>query len=74
MYQGMIAFIEAFGFQYHVVSIDHFEFETQRLRTMLYWAPAEAEAELAVMYKAHCIDAILTDDSDAVLFGGQTVI
>ena len=26
MYQGMIAFIETFGFRYHIVSIDHFEF------------------------------------------------
>ena len=41
---------------------------------MLHQAPTEAEAQLAAMYKAHGIDTILTDDSDVVLFGGQTII
>lgn len=36
MYQGMITFIEAFGFRYHIVSVDYFEFEAQRLSAMLY--------------------------------------
>lgn len=40
-----------------------------------YWtAPAEAEAELAWMNRAGFIDAVLTDDVDALLFGAQVVV
>ena len=41
VYQGMIAFIEAFGFWYHIVSIGHFEFEAKRF-TMLYLGPCRS--------------------------------
>ncbi|TFY50615.1 hypothetical protein EVJ58_g10971, partial [Rhodofomes roseus] len=37
-------------------------------------APGEAEAELAALNHLGFIDGILTDDSDAFLFGAQTVI
>lgn len=37
-------------------------------------APAEAEAELALMSSLNLIDAIVTDDGDAFLFGAKTVI
>lgn len=37
-------------------------------------APAEAEAELAQMNTSGLIDAVVTDDSDVFLFGGETVI
>jgi Holliday junction resolvase YEN1 len=37
-------------------------------------APAEAEAELACLNEAHIVDAVLTDDSDALLFGGTHII
>ncbi|KAJ6464778.1 hypothetical protein C8R47DRAFT_1201745 [Mycena vitilis] len=36
-----------------------------------YDAPGEAEAELAQLNKAGAIDAIITEDSDAFLFGAQ---
>ncbi|THU93513.1 PIN domain-like protein [Dendrothele bispora CBS 962.96] len=37
-------------------------------------APGEAEAELAHMNAAGLIDAVLTDDSDALLFGARLII
>lgn len=37
-------------------------------------APGEAEAQLAHMNKVGLIDAVLTDDSDALVFGARTVI
>ncbi|WFD40869.1 uncharacterized protein MJAP1_003860 [Malassezia japonica] len=40
-----------------------------------HWtAPAEAEAELAWMDKEGLIDAVLTDDVDALLFGARMVV
>jgi Holliday junction resolvase YEN1 len=40
----------------------------------LHQAPGEAEAELAWMNKADIVDAVLTHDSDAVIFGAQTIL
>ncbi|SPO24380.1 uncharacterized protein UTRI_03648 [Ustilago trichophora] len=37
-------------------------------------APGEAEAELAYLNQAGWVDAVLTDDSDALLFGAQVLI
>ncbi|KAJ9479342.1 Holliday junction resolvase YEN1 [Pseudozyma hubeiensis] len=37
-------------------------------------APGEAEAELAYLNQAGFVDAVLTDDSDALLFGSQILI
>ncbi|EST05156.1 XPG N-terminal [Kalmanozyma brasiliensis GHG001] len=37
-------------------------------------APGEAEAELAYLNQAGFVDAVLTDDSDALLFGTQVLI
>ncbi|KAI0700899.1 hypothetical protein BC835DRAFT_1325469 [Cytidiella melzeri] len=37
-------------------------------------APAEAEAELAYLNKLGFIEAVITDDGDAFLFGARTVI
>jgi len=42
--------------------------------TDLAQAPGEAEAELAYLNRKGHIDAILTDDSDAFIFGAQTII
>ncbi|THU82326.1 PIN domain-like protein [Dendrothele bispora CBS 962.96] len=39
-----------------------------------HMAPGEAEAELSYLNQAGCIDAVLTDDSDALVFGAQFVI
>jgi Holliday junction resolvase YEN1 len=37
-------------------------------------APGEAEAELAALSKLHLVDAIITEDSDAVVFGATTIL
>ncbi|EPQ56082.1 PIN domain-like protein [Gloeophyllum trabeum ATCC 11539] len=37
-------------------------------------APAEAEAELAEMSASGLVDAVLTDDSDTLVFGAKTII
>ncbi|KAK0489205.1 hypothetical protein IW261DRAFT_1557699 [Armillaria novae-zelandiae] len=37
-------------------------------------APGEAEAELAAMNKAGIIDMIITEDSDALVFGGMCIL
>lgn len=37
-------------------------------------APGEAEAELAYLSQKGLVDAVLTDDSDALLFGSQVLI
>ncbi|PBK94421.1 hypothetical protein ARMGADRAFT_1099179, partial [Armillaria gallica] len=37
-------------------------------------APGEAEAELASMSKAGIIDAVLSDDSDALIFGAKRIL
>ncbi|KAK0471670.1 PIN domain-like protein [Armillaria novae-zelandiae] len=37
-------------------------------------APGEAEAELATMNKAGIIDMIITEDSDALVFGGMCIL
>ncbi|RDB17732.1 DNA repair protein complementing XP-G cells [Hypsizygus marmoreus] len=40
----------------------------------IHQAPGEADAELAKLNSAGMIDAIITDDSDVLVFGGQSVI
>jgi hypothetical protein len=37
-------------------------------------APGEAEAELALLNRANLIDAVMTDDGDAFIFGATCVI
>jgi Holliday junction resolvase YEN1 len=37
-------------------------------------APGEAEAELALLSRQGLVDAVLTDDGDALLFGARVVI
>lgn len=41
---------------------------------MIAQAAGEAEAELAKMNELGVIDAVLTEDSDALVFGAQVVI
>ncbi|KAF8233817.1 PIN domain-like protein [Tricholoma matsutake] len=38
------------------------------------WAPGEAEAELAWMNNSSIVDAVLTKDSDVVIFGAQMIL
>lgn len=38
------------------------------------WAPGEAEAELAIMNRQGKIDAVLSDDVDALLFGATKLL
>ena len=40
----------------------------------VFQALGEAEAELAYLNRAGVIDAIMTDDADAYLFGAKTII
>lgn len=63
--------IQSFGFQWCWVSLTHL-LQIPRLINMQ--APGEAEAELAYLNNIGAIDAVLTDDVDAFLFGAQTVI
>jgi Holliday junction resolvase YEN1 len=37
-------------------------------------APGEAEAELAVLSKLCIVDAVMTEDSDAIVFGATTIL
>ena len=37
-------------------------------------APGEAEAELTALSKLHIVDAIITKDSDAVMFDATTIL
>ncbi|KAF8958708.1 PIN domain-like protein, partial [Flammula alnicola] len=53
--------IEAFGFHWNQVV-------SQSM------APGEAEAELAIMSYYNAIDAVLTSDSDCLVFGAQCVL
>jgi len=55
--------------------------ETKLLKEMLnhfgipiHIAPAEAEAECAELQKLGIVDAVWTDDGDALMFGAETVI
>lgn len=41
---------------------------------LFYQARGEAEAELAFLNKVGVIDAIMTDDVDALLFGAKMII
>ena len=37
-------------------------------------APGKAEAKLVVLSKLHLVDAIITEDSDAIVFGATTIL
>ncbi|OWZ80125.1 hypothetical protein C365_01076 [Cryptococcus neoformans Bt85] len=57
------------------------DYRSKQFKTLLdtcgleWWnAPGEAEAELAVMNRQGKIDAILSDDGDALLFGAKCLI
>jgi Holliday junction resolvase YEN1 len=64
--------IEAFGFEWRMVSSSFF-FTCQNSSNHLK-APGEAEAELAYLNSIGIIDAILSNDVDNFLFGAKTVI
>ena len=66
--------IEAYGFQWHVVSPICILFMTLVCSPLLSQAPCEAEAELALLNCQGYIDVILTEDSDAFVFGARSVI
>ncbi|KIJ09571.1 hypothetical protein PAXINDRAFT_102221 [Paxillus involutus ATCC 200175] len=62
-----------------VLNLDHWMVRpTQRILDAfnIQWvmARSEAEAELSLMNKEGVIDAVMTDDSDAFVFGAQTVL
>ena len=68
------ALVKAFGF--HVHQVGEFLDSAQGLHPLiiLSQAPGEAEAELAAMNRAGVVDAVLTDDSDILVFGAHSVI
>ncbi|GBE88123.1 Flap endonuclease GEN 1 [Sparassis crispa] len=62
-----------------VIKAGHWMVESMKLfvhavRFDWHMAPGEAEAELACMNQTGIIDAILTEDSDVLLFGARVVI
>ena len=64
--------IELCGFSHRTVYAYRFSFPPFAHVSLLQ-ASGEAEAELALMNRLGHIDTILTDDNDALLFGGQSV-
>lgn len=61
-----------------VVRHKHFLYKAMVSFIEAFWfehhTAAEAEAELALMSSVGVIDAMITDDSDTLLFGAQNVI
>ncbi|KAJ7143360.1 PIN domain-like protein, partial [Mycena crocata] len=53
---------------------DHFKRLIRAFGYHYHDAPGEAEAELAHLNKLGFIDAVITEDSDALVFGARTVI
>lgn len=71
--ENVKSLVKAFGFHSHDVRT--IETSSQNSNTKIYnQAPGEAEAELAKMNALGFIDAVITDDSDAVVFGAQCII
>jgi 5'-3' exonuclease len=64
--------LELFGFQWTEVSFAHLTSRDCCLTTPQ--APSEAEAELAAMNTHSVIDAVMTEDSDILIFGAVCVI
>ncbi len=65
--------IAAFGFHVHQASFSRHS-KSAVLTKIFVKAPGEAEAELAQLNAKGMIDAVLTDDSDAFIFGATHVI
>lgn len=68
-FQNMIT---AFGFYFYEVSCCQLVLYDRPLKNTQ--APGEAEAELAYLNYIGLIDAIVTDDNDAFVFGAKRVI
>ena len=64
--------LDCFGFPwFQVCEADVFGFQFSHC---VLQAPGEAEAKLACMLRRGEIDAILTDDSDVVVFGATMLL
>lgn len=75
--QGLIRFLKICGRPRDGMARGalQFHFDNSNPYDLLHsWARREAEAELAFLNHAGCIDAIMTDDCDALIFGARTVI
>lgn len=69
------ALIEAFGFYWHIVRMIHCYFPEHCFSCVArVQAPGEAEAELATLNSLHWIDAIITTDSDTIIFGANCIL
>ena len=64
--------VQLFGF--HVYRVGNCPFSCDLFKINMFQAPGEAEAELAALNAAGRIDAVLTEDFRAFLFGAITVI
>ena len=64
----------AFGFDWLVVGVHKGVRSKACIHTSLSQAAGEAEAELARMNYLGFIDAVLTEDSDALMFGARVII
>jgi 5'-3' exonuclease len=65
--------LNAFNVQWIMVSFFFF-FWLSSISILTIQAAGEAKAQLALMNNAGIIDAVMTDDSDAFVFGAQTVL
>lgn len=72
MISGMQEIIEAFGFEWRMVSVNLHV--CKLFIHSVHKAPGEAEAELAYLNRIGVIDAIITDDVDTFLFGATMLI
>ena len=76
MIHGVKTMINAFGFEWRQVCffVDAGLTLPNLIRTPVWQAPGEAEAELSYLNRVGVIDGILSDDVDNFLFGALTVI
>lgn len=66
--------LDAFGFAWIDVCKVLFTFVKKQPNFIFLQACGEAESELASLSKRGFLDAVLTEDSDTIVFGAKTVI
>ncbi|KAI0696043.1 PIN domain-like protein, partial [Cerioporus squamosus] len=70
---GLRRMVEAFGFGWLEVSVCRWKYRPYSFPPV-FQAAGEAEAELSRMASLGLIDAVMTDDSDTLVFGATVVI
>ncbi|THV04509.1 hypothetical protein K435DRAFT_850772 [Dendrothele bispora CBS 962.96] len=66
--------LQAFGYHYYMVCAYALLFLLSILMSFAHRHLVKQKAELAYLNRSHCIDAVLTDDSDVLVFGATWVI